>query len=181
MRKRGATFLLEKSLVSRLPFEVEQPLSSTFPPPKRIKPATSSPRRDDNSDERLEPCADAQSERPEMQEVCQNEDAAAASVEVGVAREKGCRGCWWAEARDKRSEHEEAEGKEPAPAGTAGNSGEDGSRDNKRGSCRYRFLNGERERRPGTSETLYCSSVAGSNFNSFFKRAVVGVNPKRPL
>lgn len=117
MRKRGATFLLEKPLVSRLPFEVEQPFStSTFPRPKRVKPTTSSPSPS------WRPATDAQSETSEMQEVYQREEVAAADVEVEVDGEKGC---WLAEARDNRGVEHEEELQAQAPTGAAaGNSGE---------------------------------------------------------
>lgn len=125
-RKRGATFLLEKPLVSRLPFEVEQPFSSTFPPPKRQKPAVTSWWGDDTLDK--DPCtdhADVQSEINEMQEVREREEVAAADVEVEVDGEKGC---WLAGARNKGSSGNEPEDrgrKEHAAKGAAaGNSGE---------------------------------------------------------
>lgn len=98
-RKRGATFLLEKPLVSRLPFEVEQPFSSTFPPPKRIKPAGKS-----TLDRQGRPYADVdvESETGEMQEIFHREEVDAVDVEVGAER-----ACWLSRgsstSRDKRS------------------------------------------------------------------------------
>lgn len=101
-RKRGATFLLEKPLASRLPFEVEQPLSRTFPPPKRIKPAgTSPPWRDFNLDKHPY-SSDIQSVTSEMQEIEGREEG---DVETSAQR-----GCWLAGGRGKQSGGGDREG-----------------------------------------------------------------------
>lgn len=107
-RKRGASFLLEKPLVSRLPFEVEQPLplpdvdsSSGFPTPKR---PCLSPTIDQELDQEL----DATSETSEMQEMMGTEEVEVAGVEFEE------RGCWLAElrVRDKQGRSRSDEGAE---------------------------------------------------------------------
>lgn len=114
-RKRGAVYLLEKPLVSRLPFEVEQPPSichrssstSLSPAPKRLKeeaPATTlavaGADRDEGLDQHLNGdlnAATAASETSDMQEAYHKEEIESAEVELGT--ERG----WWESGRRSRS------------------------------------------------------------------------------
>ena len=93
-RKRGAKFLLEKPLVSRLPFEVEQPLpipnaQSGFPAPKRLCVQDASAAE---LDEELDghPNLPDEGETSDMHEVFGTEESNAADVEFSE------RGCWLA-------------------------------------------------------------------------------------
>lgn len=125
--------------MSRLPFEVEQPFSSAFPPAKRVKPAaTHHCWRDDSVDK--DPSTDDQSETSDMQEVRQREEVAAADVEVEVGSDKGCWLTGGGDTLGGGGEHEEevqelhvAATGVPATGEATGNSGELGGSDGKHG------------------------------------------------
>jgi len=90
-RKRGASFLLEKPLVSRLPFEVEQPLPDGGSPALK-RPCLTMTLIDEELDQEL----DAKSETSDMQEMIGVEEIDS----VGVEFEE--RGGWLAEWRVKQ-------------------------------------------------------------------------------
>lgn len=121
-RKRGAVFFLEKPLVSRLPFEVEQPPSigqnsrsstSPSPPAKRLKEERAGgvdAGRDEGLAEHLNgyvKTSTATKEIGEMQEVYHRE-----GVEFDAVR-----GCGWEVGRKSRGSGGSMEGKPSCCAG----------------------------------------------------------------